>query len=98
MGNIVSTSAYRTMRFAVLLVFVALAVTAILAKDLRADESTAAPVTTPVTEGTGSTSEATEGTSAASTQAPATTEGNGASTISSTSVLLLSVAMCLFKF
>ena len=88
------------MRFAILLVFVALTVTAIMAKDLRADTSTAAPVTTPVTEGTGSTSEATEGTgtTAASTQAPATTEGNGASTISSTSVLLLSVAMCLFKF
>ena len=90
------------MRFAVLLVFVALTVTAIMAKDLRADTSTAAPVTTPVTEGTGSTvtvSGGTEGTgSTASSQAPATTEGNGASTISSTSVLLLSVAMCLFKF
>ena len=90
------------MRFSILLVFVALTVMAIMAKDLRADTSTAAPVTTPVTEGTGSTvtvSGGTEGTgSTASSQAPATTEGNGASTISSTSVLLLSVAMCLFKF
>ena len=87
------------MRFAILLVFVALAVTAIMAKDLRADTpetSTAAP-TTPVSEASGSTVSGATGGSTAS-EAPATTSDNGASSITSRSMLLFSLAMCLFKF
>ena len=87
------------MRFAILLVFVALAVTAIMAKDLRAETteaSTAAP-TTPVSEASGSTvSGATEASTAS--QATGTTEDNGASSITSSFMLLLSVAICLIKF
>ena len=87
------------MRFTTLLVFIAVAVMAVMAKDLRADTTTGAPATTKVTEApnTGSTvtggSDATTG----STQAPATTT-DGASTIASGSALLISVVMCFLKF
>ena len=84
------------MRFAILLVFVALAVTAIMAKDLRAEtpEVSTAASTTPVSEASGST--VTGGSTAS--EAPVTTSDNGASSITSRSMLLFSVAMCLFQF